>query len=294
MSGGPFALTAPYGAAARGAPAKGRQRRWTNVQSWIAPDGWRSRGASSFRYPSTVTVSPAHPERHLKLPGTRNLRDVGGYPAVDGRVTRWRTLLRTDALDRLPRRSQATLLDLGLRTVIDLRWPHELDEAPSVFRRSPHVTYRSIPLLEDDPTPYAGLAGTYRHMLDARAPQLVEVVRALLEPDGLPAVIGCAAGKDRTGVAVALILAAVGVPPDVVVEDYALSAVVYRAPVDDRFLVDWRAEPVEVECPPEYMLGALEHLERRHGGAGALLRRTGLTEREVDALVERLTEPAPG
>ncbi|HVL54083.1 MAG TPA: tyrosine-protein phosphatase [Vitreimonas sp.] len=241
---------------------------------------------------SDPPLAPASdPVRHLRLPGTRNLRDVGGYPAGAGRRTRWRTLLRTDALDRLPPASQAALLDLGLRQVIDLRWPHELDEAPSVFRAAEQVTYRSIPLLEDDPTPYAGLAGTYRHMLDARAPQLVETVRALLEPAGLPAVIGCAAGKDRTGVAVALVLAAVGVPPEVVVDDYVLSAAAFRFPVADDHLTDWRAQPVDVECPPEHMLGALEHLERRHGGAAQLLRRNGLTEAELERLVDRLTEP---
>ena len=240
-----------------------------------------------------MTTPASHPDRHLRIPGTRNLRDVGGYPAVDGRRTRWRTLLRTDALDVLPRRSQAMLLELGLRSVIDLRWPHELDEAPSVFRASRRVAYRSIPLLEDDPTPTIGLAGTYRHMLDARAPQLVEVVRALLEPGGLPAVIGCAAGKDRTGVAVALILAVVGVPAETVVADYVLSAAAFAGPVEDRHLVDWRSTPVEVEAPPGHMLAALEHLDRRHGGAAALLRRNGLTDAELDALVERLTEPSP-
>ena len=99
------------------------------------------------------------------------------------------------------------LLDLGLRQVIDLRWPSELEAAPSVFQDSDRVRYTNIPLLADDPTPHVGLAGMYRHIFDERAAQLVEVVRALLEPDGAPAVIGCAAGKDRTGVAIALILA---------------------------------------------------------------------------------------
>ena len=61
------------------------------------------------------------PNRHLRIPGTRNLRDVGGYPAGEGRRTRWRTLYRTDALDRLPPQSQARLIELGLRHVIDLR-----------------------------------------------------------------------------------------------------------------------------------------------------------------------------
>lgn len=232
-------------------------------------------------------------DRHLRLPGTRNLRDVGGYAAADGRRVRWRTLLRTDALDRLPATSQAALLALGLRQVIDLRWPHELDEAPSVFGASDRVTYRSIPLLADDPTPTIGLAATYRHMLDVRAAQLVEVVRALIAPGGLPAVIGCAAGKDRTGVAIAVILATVGVPTDVVVADYAISAELFAADHTDEHLADWRAGSVVVESPPEYMHEALAHLEARHGGAASLLTAHGMTEQELECLRDLLTEPEP-
>ena len=242
--------------------------------------------------PHTPTVGPASPARHIRLPGTRNLRDVGGYPTADGRVTRWRTLLRTDALVRLPAASQDALLDLGLRNVIDLRWPHEIDDAPSVFQASNRVTYRSIPLLLDDPTPRLGLAGTYLHMLDDRGPQLADVVHSLLEPGGLPAVIGCAAGKDRTGVAVAVVLSAVGVPGDIVVEDYALSRSAFADAVDDEHLVDWRADALEVECAPEYMAAALEHLEQRHGGARALLRRNGVGDESLERLVELMTEPA--
>ncbi len=74
-------------------------------------------------------------------------------------MTRWRTLLRTDSLDSLPPSSQAALLDLGLRQVIDLRWPSELEEAPSVFQASDRVTYTSIPLLADDPDAAPGPGG---------------------------------------------------------------------------------------------------------------------------------------
>ena len=227
------------------------------------------------------------PGRHVRLPGTRNLRDVGGYPAGPGRRTRWRTLLRTDALDLLPPASQEELLSMGLRTVIDLRWPHELDEWPSVFRRSDRVRYRSIPLLEDNPAPDSGLARTYRHMLDERGAQLLEVLRAVVEPDATPAVVGCAAGKDRTGVAIALLLSAVGVPTDVVVADYALTADLYAADPADEHLVDWRGAAVTIDCDPAYML------EARHGGAPALLRRHGATDAELARLVDVLTEPDP-
>jgi protein-tyrosine phosphatase len=233
------------------------------------------------------------PARHIRLAGTRNLRDVGGYPAAGGRRTRWRTLLRTDALDRLPPASQAKLLDLGVRQVIDLRWPTELDEAPSVFRASGAVSYRNIALLDEDPGPGKSMADIYRLMLDARAPQLVDVVRSLIAPGGLPAVVGCAAGKDRTGVAIALVLAAVGVPADVVAIDYALSAEIFAADVADEHLIDWRAAPAIVDCAPETMLETLEHLEARHGGAVALLRRNGLTDDELVRLSDLLTEPDP-
>jgi protein-tyrosine phosphatase len=247
--------------------------------------------------PGTRTPGPPgldHPDRHLPLPGTRNLRDVGGYRTADGRQTRWRTLLRTDSLDLLPDRSQAALLDLGLRQAIDLRWPSELASAPSVFRDSPRVRYRSIPLLafeEDDPNPHVGLVGMYRRILDERGAHLVEVVRAVIEPDGTPVAIGCAAGKDRTGVAIAIILSAVGVPRELVVADYALSAGFFLAPAADPHLVDWRSGPVETESPPEYMEEVLRHLDERHGGARSLLRAGGMTEPELDRLVEVLTEP---
>ena len=236
-------------------------------------------------------MSTTSPDRHLRLAGTRNLRDVGGYSAGPGRRTRWRTLLRTDALDRLPAASQAALVELGLRQVIDLRWEHEIEHRPSVFERSDQVRYRSIPLMPDAAVP-AGIAATYRHMLDSRSEALATVVRALLGPSGLPVVIGCAAGVDRTGVTVALLLAAVGVPPDVVAADYALSLETFAGDGAASELDDWRGSPVVLDCRPEYMLDALDHLERRHGGPRALLAGHGLGEPDVDRLTDLLTEPA--
>ncbi len=169
-----------------------------------------------------------NPARHLPLDGTRNVRDVGGYATTSGRMTRWRTLLRSDELTRIPVHARQELLDLGLRQVIDLRWPEELERSPNVFVESSDVRYTSVPLLADDPTPHDGLAGMYLHVFDARAPQLADVARALLAVDGVPAIIGCAAGKDRTGVSIALLLDLVGVPTEVIVEDYAMSACLFR------------------------------------------------------------------
>jgi protein-tyrosine phosphatase len=236
------------------------------------------------------------PDRHLLLEGTRNVRDVGGYPAAHGRRIRWRTLLRSDELTRLPVATRDALEGLGLRQVIDLRWPEELELSPNAFAGTTpgRVRYTSIPLLADDPTPHAGLAGMYQHVLDARGTQLADVVRALLADDGLPAVIGCAAGKDRTGVTIALLLELAGVPREVIVDDYAISAHYFASPVAHIEADDWRSGSLVVDSPPEFIESALAHLDERHGGARALLRAHGISDEEMDCLVARLTEPVTG
>jgi protein-tyrosine phosphatase len=174
--------------------------------------------------------------------------------------------------------------------VIDVRWGHEVDARPSVFRGSDQVRYRNLPLMPDQAVP-EGIAATYRHMYDTRALALASIARVLIEPDGVPAVIGCAAGVDRTGVTVALLLSAVGVPAAIVAGDYALSVDSFAGDGRDSGLDDWRGGPVTLDCRPEYMLEAMDHLERVHGGATALLERQGFGGTAIDRLRDVLTEP---
>ena len=90
---------------------------------------------------------------------------------------------------------------------------------------------------------------------------------------------------------IALLLSAVGVPSDVVAADYGLSVDTYASIENAPELSDdWRAGSVNLDCLPEYMLEALDHLERRHGGARALLLREGLSKAQLDELTELLTE----
>jgi protein-tyrosine phosphatase len=238
---------------------------------------------------ATPTSEPY--ERHLGLAGTRNFRDIGGYPAGAGRQTRWRTLFRADALDQLPADSQAALVGLGVRQAIDLRFASEIEAWPSVFRDSPAVRYVSLPLHEDRPAPPGGLAAVYREIIDTRGAQFAAVGHALLESGGLPAIVGCAGGIDRTGLTIAIVLRAVGVPADVVAADYGLSAASFAGEGRGSGLTDWRSGPVRINCRPEYMLEALDHLTTRHGGATAFLARHGLGGADVARLRDLLTEP---
>ena len=246
-------------------------------------------------------------DRVVRLAGTQNLRDVGGLATVDGRQTRWRVLYRSDCLDRLDADGQQWLIKAGLRSIIDLRDNGEVARAPNVFASSAHVKYRRVPIW-DEPMP-AGqeaaeqepdLENGYRRELDQRGARLSEVVEEIIALDGTPVLIHCAAGKDRTGVVIALLLAAVGVPRATIAEDYALSAVCLGPEylvasqrwVEERGL-DWERWAHLFVTPPERMLRTLEYVDTEFGGIERYFIQHGLAAGQLDELRELLTEPLP-
>ena len=162
--------------------------------------------------------------RRLELAGVFNLRDVGGYPAADGRTTRWRALLRSDALHRLDPAGGAALAGLGLRTVLDLRTDAEAENAPSALDgladRRTHISL----LTGDLAALPLELDAIYRYMIDDCGGAIGQAIKVLSEGGALPALVHCSAGKDRTGIVIALILAVLGVPDEVIGADYELSA----------------------------------------------------------------------
>ncbi len=164
--------------------------------------------------------------RHLGLDGTDNLRDVGGYPTHAGGSVAWRTLFRSDSLHRLGSHGVAGLAGLDLRTIVDLRADIEVEQRPSAVAGLPARTVRA-PLVRD-PTvlpPLAGLGEEYRYMIDECGDSIGAAVRELCAPGALPALVHCAAGQDRTGVVIALVLAVLGVPDELIGADYSLSLV---------------------------------------------------------------------
>lgn len=231
------------------------------------------------------------PPRHLKFAGTYNFRDVGGYPARNGGTTRWRTLFRSDSPHRLSEADRASLIECGLRSAIDLRQAEELAEAPNVFAASAQVTYRHLPLLNDTPSMpevLPTLVEIYRSILDHRSEQVGAALAALATPGALPAVVNCTAGKDRTGLIVALVLGLAGVPEETIVADYALSgaclAGVYLEEARQRAQAQGFSYDLLVLCDPDFMRTTLAHLKTRYGGIESYVRTTGLGDAEIDRL----------
>jgi protein-tyrosine phosphatase len=230
-------------------------------------------------------------DRRIAASGTQNLRDLGGYPAAGGTV-RWRTLLRSDALHRLDGAGRAVLSGLGLRTVIDLRTDQEVEAAPSALDDTGARTFH-IPLFSDEairrlPPERAAI---YRYMADDCGAAIAEAVGRLSAVGALPGLIHCTAGKDRTGLVVALVLDAIGVPEEVIAGDYALSSAGLD-PAAARAVRRVRAasgvgrwlDLGALGSSPEVITTALARVRGQAGSAAGYLTRHGLDQPDLDRL----------
>ena len=233
-------------------------------------------------------------ERLLAWPRCLNARDVGGYPTADGRTTRWRALLRADNLCLLTPEGEQALIDDGVRTVVDLRGPLETEVAPHPFREGGRhadtgrylnmsLRDRSDERMEAEFRAARGdMAAVYRLSIDRCAPGFASFARTFADAPPGGVVVHCNAGKDRAGIAAALLLALAGVPRDAIAEDYALSER-YLAP-----MYAARPEPGDWHPRAEIMAALMAHLDEAHGGAGAYLRAGGLTDDEIERARSRL------
>ena len=180
------------------------------------------------------------PARHFNLAGASNFRDLGGYPAKDGRTVRWRRIFRSNHLGHVTDADIGVLRGLGLKSAFDFRGTEERTAATC---RLEEIAVHSLPI---EPT----VAATLRAIRASGAPlspdEALDVMRdsyrnyvlhntqryralfAHMLEDRAPLVIHCTAGKDRTGFACALILHALGVSEDVIAEDYLLTNRFYR------------------------------------------------------------------
>ena len=243
-------------------------------------------------------MTQPYASRAIPLEGMYNLRDIGGLPTADGRTTRWRTILRSDSPHRLSEAGVQALLAEGLRSVLDLRYPHDLQAEPDPFAACATVDYHHTPMylkLGGDGD-FTSLAEMFCRILDHHGDSLVGQLRLLATPGKLPALIHCSSGKDRTGMLVAVALKLAGVSDDDVVADFALSAdnlrPDHRLQAERLTLRGWSPQKIAwfLESPPEAMTGALAHLQQAHSGVAAYLTARGFGPADQAALRSLLVE----
>ena len=237
----------------------------------------------------------------IPVPGTYNFRDVGGLPAREGEVRRG-VLFRSDGLHRLGDAGRDELRRLGVGVIIDLRDENEARLMPDDIAGL-DVRVRRLPVFEGSGASQGergiSLEGLYHRIVTRHAPIVVDALRALPEAGDRAVVVHCTAGKDRTGIVVALALLAAGVDRDAVVTDYALT--------ETHLAGEWLEEMVALigrygipdtpelrtlmgGSPREALESALDEVERRHGSARDYLLASGLARHELDALESWLVE----
>jgi protein-tyrosine phosphatase len=242
-------------------------------------------------------------ERLIALDGAVNFRDLGGYATVDGRRTRWRVLFRADGLSELSQTDFSIMRDLGIRTVVDLRSGHEVEQSRFDVDAHP-VDFHHFPFIDQVPDVEQwdrrpGLLGAqYKEMLDDAAPRIIGALEVLTAPDSRPAVFHCTAGKDRTGLLSALVLSLLGVPEETVVADYALSGeamerlrakLIVKYPDSKDTLTD--IDEV-FSANPANMVELFAYLRERYGSVTEYAVTVGVPDAVVRRLREELLEPA--
>ncbi|CAL9279867.1 tyrosine-protein phosphatase [Streptomyces sp. NPDC095602] len=245
-------------------------------------------------------------DRHLPFQRLHNFRDLGGYAAGDGLTVRWGRLYRSDSLGKLRDGDWERFLALGVRTVVDLRYPWEIEWRGRIPEH-PSFAYHNLSI-EHRPYDQAGLGPEVavepylaERYLEVAEDGVVELRRALevIAADGsAPLVFHCASGKDRTGLLAALVLALLGVDEDTIVADFELTEL-----ARDRLVAEWLASDPgrELAWPPHFgrapgeaMRLFLDGVAGRYGSlTGYAAERLGADGALLDALRRNLLEPAP-
>jgi protein-tyrosine phosphatase len=263
-------------------------------------------------------------DRWIELSGADNVRDVGGLPTEDGREVQRGRLIRSDSLQDLSADDARRLVDdLRVRAVADLRTGVEVTgEGPTRLDREPLVQVRHFSLFPEpehvaatdtadgpvvlpwqdrdkeltDEERRSGVSGIYLRYLGDRADSVLAALRLIAGTDGAT-IVHCAAGKDRTGVVVAVALAEVGVRRDAIIADYALSAerveaIIARLVSRRTYATDLIGdEPVDKHKPKAVTMERLfAAIDERYGGVPAWLRAHGWTEQDAAALRRKLLD----
>lgn len=251
-------------------------------------------------------MSDAQPPlpRVLPLRGATNFRDLGGYRGHGGRPLRWRRLFRSDQLGDLTGSDHQALRRLGVAASFDFRGADERAAAPYDV---PGLVQHALPI---EPTVAqrmqeisgAGRALTakvvqglmedlYRGLVNHRAERFSQLFTHLLNAEA-PLVFHCTAGKDRTGVAAALILLALGVPRATVMQDFLLTNEVFKPPWVPRPDVDPAVRRALWGVQASYLQAAFDVLDGDHGGPEPYLRqKVGLNDGQLELLAMRYLEP---
>lgn len=234
-------------------------------------------------------------DRHLAWAACLNVRDLGGLRTRDGRLTMRGVLIRASMIGTLTADGKEAMRIHGVRTVVDLRWPAEVEAQPSIFAKG--IAYRNTPVDSDRQLALLDHAssGTMARQLATLAQPSSGIRDALhaIAASEPAVVIHCQAGRDRTGIVTALILAAAGVVDEDIESDYCASDVALAS----EYARLSREQPGEtvgipdaIERRKQVMGGVLRTMREAYGDAAGYLAALGVTPVAGDRLRRMLVD----
>jgi protein-tyrosine phosphatase len=252
-------------------------------------------------------------ERRVQLVGGVNFRDLGGYQAVDGRRVRWGKIFRSDNLGRLTDRDVIYLQKMGIRLVCDFRTPAEIKKLPDRYPADPDGQSLRLPIQHGESDPAntferikkgdidwmteAYMIKGYIKNIDHFAPLWATFFKTLAQASNRPLVFHCTGGKDRAGVAAALILLALDVPEETVIRDHGLSNLYIAAVLESIYdrIRDMGVDPNRISAyftaPQNAIISVLEHVKKAYGSAANyLVAKAGVDEKLLIRLKDDLLD----
>jgi protein-tyrosine phosphatase len=252
-------------------------------------------------------------ERRVRLEGSVNFRDLGGYKTSDGRRIKWGKVFRSDNLARLTDMDLSKLMNMGIKLVCDFRTPVEIEKMPDKFPGNSPAEYLHLPIIhgESDNTALFNriksgdidwistdfMTQGYIKNLEAFSGTWAEVIKRLANPQNIPLVFHCTAGKDRAGTCAALILLLLGVPEQTVIKDHSLSNIFIKKVLDKiyAYIKSLDIDPERVApyftAPKESIISLIDHINYNYGSAyNYFIKKAKLQHKIISALKESLLE----
>jgi protein-tyrosine phosphatase len=278
----------------------------------LAVGAWSIAPQPAVVIPAQLPVPERAAHRVLNFEGITNFRDLGGYRTVDGREVKWGVLYRSATLANATDADLRALDDLGLAALVDFRSAAEKQKEPDHLPSPPGFAVVEIPTLDGGDSavteeiraafeqgdfagfdPGAFMLEANRQFADRFTPQFSQFMRTILAANGEPVLWHCTAGKDRTGFAAAILLRILGVPPETVLQDYAMSKEYSLAARRNQLLLlrlfkgeeasEKLAVLMGVEQP--WLQAAFYEIDRRWGNFDNYVRNgLGLTDADIAAL----------
>ena len=253
-------------------------------------------------------------DRLILLEGTLNFRDIGGYPTRFGRHVRRHRVYRSDSLATIGDAGWERLTELGIKEIFDLR--HEVERRTAPYEAPDGINATNLAIGPKEVQVEAAdvfellkaggpddfgvdyMVDMYCRIFDDHANVFGELLTHLADAKRLPAVFHCTAGKDRTGIAAALVLSVLGVDRETVLHDYELTNEYRSSRRIEALRPRLEAEGIDVErvrpylsAPRPALEAALAGVDLEYGGVdGFLTRRAAVSEGILDALREVLLE----